>query len=109
MARLQGGGAVDQQADHADLWNLLAAELQSRNSCVSVTWVKGHATRLDIARGRSSEADKFGNDAADVLAVAGAWLHAVSNDIVGKSEAEAADCCRHAQHDACHFESQACC
>ena len=39
--------------------------------------MKGHATRCDIARGRSTELDKWGNDGADALAVAGAALHAV--------------------------------
>ena len=51
-------------------------------SDVSVTWVKGHATRVDIERGRTTEADKRGNDGADSLAVAGARMHRVSEEVV---------------------------
>ena len=67
---------------HADLWNLLVAELRSRLSVVSVSWVKGHATQIDIDRGRSTYEDKLGNDGADKFAVAGASQHQVPSELV---------------------------
>ena len=70
------------KGDHADLWNLLASALHSRVSEVCVSWVKGHAKRVDIARGRTTEEDKKGNDGADALAVAGARTHRVPEDIL---------------------------
>ena len=68
--------------DHADLWNLLANELRARTSAVHVSWVKGHAKRIDILRGRTTEEDKRGNDGADGLAVDGANLHPVSPEVL---------------------------
>ena len=67
---------------HADLWNMLGAELRSRVSAVAVSWVKGHAKQIDIDRGRTTAEDKRGNDGADKLAVAGANKHRVSSDVV---------------------------
>ncbi len=40
--------------------------------------VKGHATLEDVAKGRVEPFDRWGNDKADALAVAGARMHAVS-------------------------------
>jgi ribonuclease HI len=68
--------------DHADLWNMLADELRTRATAVNVSWVKGHAKRVDIERGRTTEEDKWGNDGADALAVAGAAMHEVSAEVV---------------------------
>ena len=68
--------------EHADLWNLLARELLSRRSVVQVTWVKGHAKRIDIVRGVTTEEDKRGNDGADALAVDGAKMHSVSPEVL---------------------------
>jgi ribonuclease HI len=68
--------------DHPDLWNLLAAEMLARTSAVHVVWVKGHATNIDISRGRTTEEDKRGNDEADELAVSGAELHQVSPEVL---------------------------
>ena len=68
--------------DHADLWNLLAAELCARQSIVLVSWVKGHAKQIDVDRGRTTEEDRTGNDGADALAVAGAGLHQVPAEVV---------------------------
>ena len=70
------------QHDHADLWNLLAGELRSRVTDVRVSWVLGHARRIDIERGRTTEEDKKGNDGADSLAVSGASLHRVPAEVV---------------------------
>ena len=64
---------------------LLAKELSTRAHHVTVVWVKGHATMLDVRRGRTSLADKEGNDGADELAVAGAEQHVVDTDIVTTS------------------------
>ena len=75
--RLSGWGG-----EHGDLWGLLADELSNRVHPVTVIWVKGHAKMIDVQRGRTSLADKNGNDGADALAVAGAELHAVDPDIV---------------------------
>jgi len=74
------------KGDHADLWNLLGAELQSRAVGVCVSWVKGHAKQIDIDRGRTTEEDKRGNDGADKLAVAGANKHRVSLQVVGAAQ-----------------------
>ena len=46
--------------DHSALWNLLVAELLSREGLVTVTWVKGHAKDFDVARGRTTREDKIG-------------------------------------------------
>jgi len=73
------------KGDHADLWNLLASALHSRVSEVCVSWVKGHAKRVDIARWRTTEEDKKGNDGADALAVAGAHMHRVPEDILRRA------------------------
>ena len=56
--------------------------MATRTSNVNACWVKGHATRNDIARGRATVQDKWGNDGADALAVSGAQKHRVPNDIV---------------------------
>ena len=74
------------QHGHADLWNCLAHELCGRDSHVCVSWVKGHATRVDVLRGRSTEEDKRGNDGADELARAGARLHHVSAEVVASAK-----------------------
>ena len=73
--------------EHADLWDLLAGELCSRSSVVTVTWVKGHAKDIDVARGRTTREDKIGNDGADKLAVAGAVTHGIDLEVV-KAAAE---------------------
>ena len=49
---------------------------------MSVSWVKGHSTRIDVLRGRTADEDKRGNDGADELARAGARLHQVSAELV---------------------------
>ena len=68
--------------EHVDLWNMLARELCHRSSTVTVTWVKGHAKEIDVARGRTTREDKIGNDGADKLAVAGAAAHGVQSEVV---------------------------
>ena len=70
------------QGHHVDLWNLLACEMNSRATCVSVSWVKGHAKQVDVQRGYTTQEDKDGNDGADSLAVAGANKHAVPSEVV---------------------------
>ena len=56
--------------------------MSARESVVEVSWVKGHATRFDVERGRTSEEDKKGNDGADALAVAGARMHQVPPEVL---------------------------
>ena len=58
---------------------MLAAELCSRQSVVSVSWVKGHAKQIDVDRGRATKEDKTGNDGADAL---GACLHEVPAEVL---------------------------
>ena len=46
--------------------------LNTRANPVSVVWVKGHAKMIYVQRGRTTLLDKYGNDGADELVVAGA-------------------------------------
>ena len=82
MSSLLRWGHIGWPGDHADLWNLLASELLSRACDVTVSWVKGHAKDIDVARGRTTREDKMGNDGADKLAVAGAAAHKVAVEVV---------------------------
>ena len=43
---------------------------------------KGHATAIDVVRGRITSEDKLGNYGADKLAVAGAATHRVLSEVV---------------------------
>ena len=45
----------------------------------------GHAKRLDVLRGRTTQEDKQGNDGADAFAVSGAASHAVPADIIERA------------------------
>ena len=73
--------------EHSDLWNQLSCELSARASHVSIAWVKGHAKRIDIERGRTTAVDKWGNDGADALAVQGAEMHRVPAHVVQSARA----------------------
>eukprot|EP00973_Karenia_brevis_P082927 11499771-Karenia_brevis.AAC.1 len=56
---------------NADLWKQLDELLCSRPEAnFLITKVKGHATAEDVVAGRTTDMNKFGNDAADELAVA---------------------------------------
>jgi len=68
--------------ESSDLWNLLALELRTRGTNVRVSWVKGHAKKIDIDRGVTTWEDKLGNDGADQLAVAGAKSHEILCDVL---------------------------
>ena len=85
FARLQTWTQHGWCGEHADLWNLLAAEVNTRMHAVSLSWVLGHAKRIDVLRGRTTWEDKLGNDGADVLAVAGAATHAIPPEIIQKA------------------------
>ena len=61
---------------------MLVSCVIARTSTVTVTWVKGHAKEIDVARGRTTREDKIGNDGADELAVAGAAAHTVQSEVV---------------------------
>ena len=57
------------------------------DTSVVFTKVKGHATGVDVLRGRVDACDKFGNDGADLLAVEGAASHCVAPDILARTHA----------------------
>ena len=62
---------------NADLWQELKGILDKRpEESVKFTKVKGHAATEDVVSGAASAEDKFGNDMADALAVAGATMNA---------------------------------
>ena len=82
--------------EHADLWDLFACELRSRHTCVHVSWVKGHAKQIDVLRGRTTDEDKNGNDGADGLAVAGASMHQVPDEVLKAADARK-DCAKSVQ------------
>ena len=65
---------------------MLGNELGTRASEVNVSWVKGHARRVDIERGRTTDEDKRGNDGADALAVEGAHMHQASAEVVSATK-----------------------
>ena len=67
--------------ESADLWDMLASELRARETTITVSWVKGHAKKIDIDRGRTTWEDKVGNDGTDELAAAGAEAHAVESEV----------------------------
>ena len=85
VASFRQWGPFGWHGEHADLWNALAKELSSCSSDVQVSWVKGHAKKIDVERGRTTEEDKLGNDGADALAVAGAKLHPVPSEVLGSA------------------------
>ena len=59
-----------------DLWQQYQQCLQAKGpTSVRLTKVKGHATREDVARGRSTAMHKFGNDTADLAADKAVQLH----------------------------------
>ena len=68
--------------DNQDLWLTASKCLAARSRPVRFTKVKGHAKQIDVDRGHVSVIDKYGNDAADALACAGADMHAVPSAIV---------------------------
>ena len=55
-----------------------------------VSFVKGHATELDVALGRASPREALWNAEADTLAVAGAALHALPQALVLRFQKQAA-------------------
>ena len=59
---------------NADLWRQLDDLLEAREpQSVQMTKVRGHIAAQDVLQGQASLQDKQGNDAADALAVAGAF------------------------------------
>ena len=47
-----------------------------------MSWVKRHARRVDVLRGKTTVEDKIGNEGAEELAQAGTRLHQVSPEVV---------------------------
>ena len=73
VEKLLQGSALAKVVRNEDLWQRLATLLEARPAgSVKVTKVKGHATEDDVRTGVVTGQDKFGNDSADALAVAGA-------------------------------------
>ncbi|CAE8729391.1 unnamed protein product, partial [Polarella glacialis] len=65
------------EISNKDLWLQLDCLLCRRpKRSILFTKVKGHSRDADVRAGRTSSLDKWGNDAADKLAVAGAQMHA---------------------------------
>lgn len=76
--------------DHHDLWHALGQVLHSRGwDLLRVSFVKGHATELDVALGRASPREALWNAEADNLAVAGAALHALPQALVLRFQKQA--------------------
>ena len=74
-------GSVKPWVDRADLWDAVRHVLIVRGwSFLQVTFVKGHATTLDIGLGRATLKEAAWNVEADRLAVAGAALPAFPAD-----------------------------
>ena len=65
---------------NGDLWQQFEGAVAARGrSTMTVTWVKGHATKVHIDKGITTAAHKLGNDEADALAEQGVKL---KNDIL---------------------------
>ena len=77
------------KGDNADLWAVLLTELAQRNEVDTFVKVKGHAKDSDVRAGSVQPIDKWGNDGADQLAVAGAEMHAPPRDLVNICERRA--------------------
>ena len=78
LERWRRGGrkAPRQQVKNADLWQRMDELLQARPSGEArIQKVKGHIAAEDVLAGKELAEDKEGNDAADGLAVAGAFVN----------------------------------
>ena len=68
---------------NTDLWRLFSQAMADRSpGSASFTKVLGHATKIDVQRGRVLACDKLGNDGADEYACTGADQHAVPASIL---------------------------
>ena len=75
---IDGAGNPGRRGDNRDLWSILHALLQAREpGHIRFVKVKGHAKDVHVASGDVLAVDKWGNDAADTLAVDGASTHAI--------------------------------
>ena len=82
------------QGSHGDLWAQLQVMLESAPGRLHISKVKGHASWLDVRMGRSTLADKTGNDAADKLAVAGSNQHPAAIVLQRQCEEASEKCSR---------------
>ena len=88
------------QMRDGDLWEVFADLVRQRGPhTVSITKVKGHATKEMVSQGNVQEVDKQGNDAADVAADFGAvhaqiTVHAMGKIYCGKHKDYRAFMCR---------------
>eukprot|EP00660_Eupelagonema_oceanica_P017646 gene17647-8819_t len=79
--RLRAGSA--RWIENAELWRRLDQAWTARPAgAVRLRKVKGHATVEDVARGRVTAFDRWGNNAADAHATAGAAQHAAPPEMV---------------------------
>ena len=68
---------------NTDLWRLFSQAMADRSpGSASFIKVLGHATKIDVQRGRVLACDKLGNDGADEYACTGADQHAVQASIL---------------------------
>ena len=75
---IDGAGNPGRRGDNGDLWKIFHSLIQAREpGHVRFVKVKGHAKKIHVASGEVLAIDKWGNDAADTLAVRGASMHAI--------------------------------
>lgn len=69
------GTPLPVDGENLDLWKQVAELISRRCHPVRISWVKGHATDMDVHKGISTFSDQIGNDAADKAAVSGTAQH----------------------------------
>ena len=72
------------RAVHYDLWERIRSEVLMMRDRVEIRKTKGHATELDVRRGRSSPQEKEGNDEADRLAQDGSLAWSPPRELLSK-------------------------
>ena len=85
-ARIARGqtGTPKRDGANRDLWEQMADALARRGGAGAVAFTKvlGHAKEVDVAEGRTTRRNKWGNDRADKLAVDGALQHAAPSALI---------------------------
>ena len=72
VQRLLSGEFTPTMKDNRDLWRRIQRRLLPTQKHIKITWVKGHAGEIDIAKGNFTIAHQNGNNNADTLASEGA-------------------------------------
>ena len=63
------GDRIPKYSAHADLWDRISQQiLRLGADDVDIAWVKGHTTHEDVASGKTSAINKWGNGGSDGLA-----------------------------------------